>query len=266
MHRLGQLVCRNRKNGLVKFISKKCKNFIGYYENVNWDFRINGESNVLKKLSGQDFSCIFDVGANWGEWSIIAHKMFPDAAINSFEIIQSTAQELRNKMRLRPNIIVNDFGLLDETKDIEVNYYPKKDSTSSIFESKLAPIIHEEGRKIICKVMTGDSYVEDRCIEHIDFLKIDVEGSEEKVLKGFSKMISRGKIDIIQFEYSMRNILSHFLLYDFYSLLVPYGYKIGKIFPDYVDFRDYSFWDENFYMSNFLAVRSDLDHLIRMLS
>ena len=34
-------------------------------------------------------------------------------------------------------------------------------------------------------VVSGDSYVSQKCIDHIDFLKIDVEGMEDKVLRGF---------------------------------------------------------------------------------
>jgi hypothetical protein len=60
--------------------------------------------------------------------------------------------------------------------------------------------------------------------------------------------------------------MSRFLLRDFYQLLEPAGYLVGKIFPNGVDFRPYSPDDENFFGPNFLAVQRKADDLITHLS
>ena len=99
-------------------------------------------------------------------------------------------------------------------------------------------------------------------ITHVDFLKLDVEGAENRVLQGFANALQDRLIDVIQFEYGRANIISKFLLYDFYVLFQKYGYKVGKIYPNYVDFREYSSDDENFLGPNYLAVREELvNHL-----
>ncbi len=116
------------------------------------------------------------------------------------------------------------------------------------------------------QVMTGDSYMKKYGIEHIDFLKVDVEGAESRVLKGFKSALLNKKIDIIQFEYNEYAIVSRFLLIDFYNLLVPHGYKIGKIYTDYVDIRDYDLSHERFVAPNYLAVREDRADLLDLLS
>jgi hypothetical protein len=116
-------------------------------------------------------------------------------------------------------------------------------------------------------VDAGDSYFSSKGLSKIDFLKIDVEGMEGNVLQGFSKTLSQGLIKIIQFEYGMVNISSHFLLKDFYDFLVPYGYRIGKIYPNFVKFRDYSWWrDEDFKGPNFVAVLQTEDEIIPLLA
>jgi len=41
--------------------------------------------------------------------------------------------------------------------------------------------------------------------------------------------------------------------------------KLGKIYPNYVDFREYRFQDEDFLGPNYLAVHSSLESLIESL-
>jgi hypothetical protein len=74
------------------------------------------------------------------------------------------------------------------------------------------------------------------------------------VLVGFSKRLKEQKIKVIQFEYGPLNLDSHFLLKDFYKLLEGNGYRIGKIYPTWIDWTGYSIEKENFILSNFLAV------------
>ena len=75
--------------------------------------------------------------------------------------------------------------------------------------------------------------------------EIDVEGSEFRVLKGFSGRLSAQKIHCVQFEYGAFATQARFLLGDQYSMLAE-SYWIGKIFPRYVNFRDYDWTMEDF--------------------
>jgi hypothetical protein len=109
---------------------------------------------------------------------------------------------------------------------------------------------------IVGRTRRGDDYAREAGIERIDFLKIDVEGMEERVLRGFSGMFDRQAIDVVQFEYGRVNILNRFLLRDAYEFFTACGFVVGKIYPSYVDFRDYALGDEDFLGPNFLACRA----------
>ena len=66
-------------------------------------------------------------------------------------------------------------------------------------------------------------------IEHIHFLKLDVEGHEVAVLRGAQGMLNRGAISMIQFEFGPANIYSRSYFYDFWSLLSD-SYDLSESF------------------------------------
>jgi FkbM family methyltransferase len=233
------------------------------YENADsYEFDRNGEAFVLRAWSGFPLKCIFDVGANVGDWALLARSFFPAAAIHCFEIMGVTAEQLRRRTAGMADVTVNEFGLLDREGEIELRYFP---SVSSI--TTITPYPHEyEHVPAKGRAVPGDAYIEAHGIERIDLLKLDVEGAENLVLKGLDKTISAGRIDAVQFEYGKVCILTKFLLRDFCEYFAARGYRVGKIYPDQVVFRDYDFTHEDFRGSNYLAVRRQRQDLIDAVS
>jgi Methyltransferase FkbM domain len=109
-------------------------------------------------------------------------------------------------------------------------------------------------------IVTGDEYAVAQGLEHIDFLKIDVEGAEYRVLDGFSHLLERGGIRCIQFEYGAFSIQTRVLLADYYERLAA-RYWIGKLFPSGVEFCDYAWTNESFRFANFVCVSRDWPEL-----
>src|SRR4051812_16969568 len=101
--------------------------------------------------------------------------------------------------------------------------------------------------------MRGSDFLQREGIRKVDFLKLNVEGAEHLVLEGLKDQLREQRIRFVQFEYGRVNILTHFLLRDFYQLFATYGYVVGKIYPDHVDFREYELGDEDFLGPNYLA-------------
>lgn len=244
-------------------LAAKCGVFLNCYESASDHEAVNaGERALLAAWSRFNFGCILDVGANVGIWALMAHDCFPECRIHCFEIMASTAEELRRKTADIPQITVNGCGLLDHEGEIELRYFPGVSTITTMtayphqFECVLA-----KGR-----VVTGDGYIERHGIDHVDMIKLDVEGAESLVLKGLAKIISEGRVDVVQFEYGQVSILTKYLLQDFYNFFTVQGYRVGKIYPDYVEFRDYAFEHEDFRGSNYVAVRADRSDLIAAVS
>jgi FkbM family methyltransferase len=245
------------RSGLSGRIDKLLVRLHKEYENLDYDFYKNGEAAVLRKLAATPgFRTVVDVGANRGDWSLIASELFPQATVHSFEIVPETYSRLVQNCGQRNNIVCHNLGLSDMEGTTTVFFSPDRSGVATCVPDFSEQFHKYEPEKIEARVSTGDLFCAAHGSETIDFLKIDVEGYEHKVLKGFEGMLKKGKIKIIQFEYGYINIDTHFLLKDFHEYLGDFEMKVGKIYPSYVDFRAYRYSDEDFYGPNYLAVHS----------
>jgi len=220
------------------------------YENANHHISTNGESRVMKKLSHFDFKVIFDVGANKGEWSSHASKAFSKAQIYAFEPIPEVYSKMANTHTTNPMVTPYNLGLSDKNEEVSFNYFP----SGSVFTSRYEVPGQGQLQKVKVKLVKGSDFAAQNNVAQIDFLKIDTEGSDYLVLKGFENLLQNHKIRVIQFEYNMNNIISKFLLREFFELLNSHGYLVGKIYPNSVEFADYNFKMEDFIGLNYLAV------------
>ncbi|MBE9059873.1 FkbM family methyltransferase [cf. Phormidesmis sp. LEGE 11477] len=257
----GKRAAQKRYTRFWHFVDLLAYHFHRYYQNSNYDFETNGELRAIQVLSKFDLNCIFDVGANVGEWSCLARQHCPDAQIHAFEIADPTFQQLSDNIGDAPNTVINNCGLADVPGIIPLHFVEK----DSVLSSAVKVIFEENSQTIDASVATGDDYLENNHLDSIDLLKIDTEGMDGKVLQGFSKTLKTGKIRFIQFEYGIHNIYANFLLKDFYALLEAHGYQLGKIYPRYVDFHDYSWYYEDFIGPNYLAVLAHETDAIKAL-
>ena len=250
---LPKIIHNVKWNSWADSIEKIGYHFYKQRQNNQYNFDLNGEAWLIKKAQELSLNnTIFDVGANIGDWSIAASKISTN--IHAFEICPPTYAKLNSALATSEKVKINNFGLSNKKGTLEVFYCPEQDELSST----VAVVCSDNIKSIDAEVYRGDEYCLDYKIERIDFLKIDVEGGEPSVLEGFADMLNPDQIPLIQFEYGMVNIESKFLLNDFYKLLTNAGYKVGKLYPDHVKFKDYEYQDENFLGPNYVAASPEI--------
>jgi len=234
----------------------------------------NGEEWLLHELQKQkQIKCVFDVGANTGDWLVLCRKHHPNVSIHAFEIAPPTFAKLSKNTAAFSNIKLNPLGLSDSSGEIDVFLDDSADYLTSAYREVFGPEFEafNRGEKdrsfkaIKARVVRGDVYARENNIQTIDFLKVDVEGMEKSVLRGFSDMLQKGSIQLIQFEYNTTNIASKFLLRDAYQLFNEFGYVVGKLYPNYVEFRKYHYRHEDFCGLNMIAVHKDNLDLQKLL-
>ena len=249
-------ITSNRKKKLLLWFKRKIDFFQNATRNVNNDHKTNGETWLQFKIAKTEPKIVFDVGANKGDWSLSILDQTKTTRVHSFEPNPEVFLKLEQKLKNhRERNIANLCALAYMTGKQEFSI----NSKNNIFSSFYRRINDQDAKSIEVSMISGDQYCRENSIDEIDFLKIDVEGFELEVLKGFSDMIAEKRIKVIQFEYGIMNIHARTFLKDFFDLLEPQGYSIGKLFPKDIEFVKYTYSLDNFEWANYVAVRKDID-------
>lgn len=151
---------------------------------------------------------IFDIGANVGLLCLpFAKILSPKGIVHAFEPDPEVFSDLLENIKINnlTNIICKPLALQDnhELKTITLHKRRaihddgRKNAGLSTIESNPTYVIGEES--VACR--TIDNYVEENSIKQVDFLKIDAEGADSKVLFGSNKTIERF-LPIIVYEFS----------------------------------------------------------------
>jgi len=261
-----QWIGRNRRSAPAKLLHEVASFVESAYWNEGSSLTVNGEGDLLRKLRNSDFKVAFDVGANEGDWVREALAFWPQCHIHAFEVAPPTFQLLTDQVgRSKDNgrVTLNNLGLSDSDSAgvKEMYYFPQHPDLT-------CDLPRHEGYEVVpfeANLCTGDHYIQTHQIDTVDFLKIDVEGAEHRVLKGLADSLAHDKIQCLQFEYGAFATQTRVLLADYYALLSQ-RYWIGKIYPTYVDFRDYDWLMEDFRFANYCGVSKSRPDLRKILA
>lgn len=249
----------------IPWLGKKIYSISNIYNDIfrsySYDFDKNGEGRLISSLPRvlpSSTPIIFDVGANRGDWSLRVKRVFPASQIHCFELSPETYKSLFINLQNEYGVSLNQIGLSDQPGSVVFRDYGRDNGGNTLIHD---PCYVHSGTVVETPAMltTGEIYIKEKSIDHIDFLKIDVEGWEYFVLKGFGTMLSPRSISVIQFEYGYTHGDVHTLMKDFYALLVARGYVVGRLTPHGVHFRPFCY-DLNDFKSgpNFIACAPEL--------
>jgi len=176
--------------------------------------------------------------------------------IYCFEPSAGTYKELQANIKEMKNIEALNFGLSERHEQLTLHSTDESDGLASIYGNN--PLTAFPHRETIC-LTTLDDFCRNRNIQEIDFLKLDVEGHEYKVLLGSREMLTSGKIKIIQFEIGECNIVSRVFFKDFFELLNN-QYMIYRVLPRGIRFvEEYKTINEIFACVNYIAISRALN-------
>lgn len=235
-----------------QFLYRTCKRYVDDFNGEhNCDTFTNGEYQFLQEhVSKTPGAIIFDVGANKGEWARLALQINPSAIIHCFEPVSSSYSKLLQN-NFSSNVICNNFGLDYEAKTVNINIFGDGSEVNSLYFRHDVTIKSTEQIRLE-NLLDYCSY---NSIDHIDYLKIDVEGNEYNVIKGAAEMLQNEQIKIIQFEYGEAYIGARHLLLDIFNLVRNFNYTLYKIMPNGVrKITDYDRLLENFQNANYALI------------
>lgn len=219
--------------------------------NDSGNLRLNGEAWLLDRMREIRPSVVLDVGANRGDWTQEALARLPGVAVHAFEPVPGAFELLRQRFGADPRVALNQLAL---TNDDGGRLRIWTDGSAGTMSSATAPS-GNAGAELLLPSASGDAYVRSSGLHHIDLVKVDVEGHELSVFEGFRATLERGAIDVVQFEFTLWAAIARQWLADYYEVLEPLGYKIGKLLPRRVAWKPYAPEDEQFLRANFVAAR-----------
>mgnify|MGYP006075122841 CR=1 FL=1 len=171
----------------------------------------------LKKKGFSKFEVFFDIGAHRGETIKLFTKNFEIKKMYSFEPSKINFDYLKknslkfNETKKHIRIILENFAFGDKNNDIKIKYLNESssstineiDTSSKYFKKKSFLLYKNKNNEFYVEENTKQKklcdYILDNKITKIDFLKIDTEGYEMKVLLGLEKEFK--KVSIIMFEH-----------------------------------------------------------------
>ncbi len=243
-----------RKKSFQGFYSKLYHlGLYGMNYGVSGDINSNGEMHLLRTLRAritQKNPVLFDVGANVGEYALLLGATFgPGARIYAFEPSTPTWEVLRKNLAHTTIQAVN-VGLSNATEEVKLYRSQELSSMASVYPRQLGDTTVKAYEMI--SLTTLDEFCAKEGIAFIDFLKVDVEGHELKVLEGATRMLSERAIRFIQFEFGGTNIDSKVFLRDFLNTLSP-NYRVYRLVTDGLHPIAYSETMEIFTYTNYFA-------------
>jgi FkbM family methyltransferase len=156
--------------------------FLGEYEKAL--------TEIVTSLLREGDVCL-DVGANFGWYSTIFLKRCgANGQVHAFEPVPPTYRELEENYTLMgspSNVFINNLALGEKEDELTVNLF---EGLSSGHAS-----MSDQGRtdsiSFKCKVVTLDSYLEEKGVGNVNFVKVDIEGAELMFLRGAEKLFAQ---------------------------------------------------------------------------
>jgi|SRR3989344_1266078 len=177
-----------------------CLNLFGHAFEGNNSYEVIlliNEIIILDQYHAEQFFkkdfIVIDAGANSGVFSVFAAHLAPQGRIYSFEPVANTFENLKKNTRDYPGITCINSGLGDEIsqKNIFVN---SRSTLGSVFEDSPFYRTRSDWKEHeSASIMTIDAFVAENNIPRIDFIKIDTEGYEAKILNGAKESIRKWK-------------------------------------------------------------------------
>ncbi|VVM06959.1 2-O-methyltransferase NoeI [Methylacidimicrobium cyclopophantes] len=139
-----------------------------------------------KLLRSHPCRTLVDIGANRGQFALVARRCWPEARIYSFEPLEAPCGRFRKLFAGDSRVHLFPVGIAPERQRRGIHLSRREDSSSLLpmgTQSEFFPGTEEAGR-VEVEVGPLGEWVSAAEIDSPAFLKIDVQGYEAEVLRG----------------------------------------------------------------------------------
>lgn len=165
---------------------------------------------------------VFDVGANIGFYTtLLADLVGPTGRVHSFEPDPLSCGILKHRTARRSNVTANPTAVGDRSGRITLFH-----SRSNRADNRIHASHGETAETVEVPLTTLDAYCEAAGIDHIDAVKMDIQGAEVAALRGFRRTLARTSPRWLLIEFSPEHLRAAGSgPEDFWAILDELGYE-----------------------------------------
>jgi len=235
-------------------IGNQCKAILHCHLNDGIDPDENGEYLLMAQIASTA-QVFIDVGANVGNWSAKFLSLMGDGGKGILVEPNPKAVEALSQLKAEygERLTVVEAAASDQPGRSVFFMEGEAGETSSFLED----FSNTESRAQEVEIVTIDALMRDHGIEYCEFLKIDAEGFDLKVMIGAGEYIRKNAFGVIQFEYNFPWSIAGSTLCEAIRILEAAGYSVFLIKKDGIYKFNYKKYGEFFQYANFAAVSKD---------
>ena len=190
-----------------------------------------GEVNI------EEGDVVVDLGANIGIFALYALHRKAKKVYCVEPYIPYVKSLALNLNKFSSKVVISPIAISDVEDDIKINVNAENNTILSNVYDDYSWDEALNGTDVV-KAMTFEHYLQVNNIEFVDFLKIDIEGSEYRLFKDISVLTLKTKINKIAIEYhwnysNQLNVIAHKLNqagFEFTTFESNSNAKVGKLY------------------------------------
>jgi FkbM family methyltransferase len=160
------------------------------------------EEDILScwEIAAKGAKVVLDVGANAGIYSLAALAIEPDAIVHAFEPTPEIAARLRATAKLNglDHLYVHEAAVFSENGQATLRRFRGELGTNEGMNFISQDISNSGAERV--QTVCLDQFCQDHAIDHVDLLKLDIQGHEHSALEGAEHLIRAGRLGIIFME------------------------------------------------------------------
>ena len=217
---------------------------------------------VSKFLEKNKDNLLIDVGGFEGKYTDELLKYFPESHITIFEPSYEKYLFLTKKFQNNPKVKIENFA----TSNFSGNAKLYSNNTSDTLATLNRRKDKNRGREFLLEeeievIRLSDYWKKVLKNKNIDLLKLDIEGTEIKVIEDIKNNLD--KIHLIQFEFGEANIGSRTFFKDFWDIFNENNFLVYRYTHKnfLIEIKEYTEYDEFFRYTNYIAINQNFKNI-----
>lgn len=188
-------------------------------------------------LRGTPAGVVLDVGANVGDTVQQYRGLFPDATIHAFEPFPGVHRQLVERFAADPRVRPHQAAVAEAsgTRQFYINDLHVTNSLLPVnpvaVEWARPTAVQALDKTVDVRVITLDEFCAAERLDHIDLLKMDIQGGEGMALEGAAGLLARHAVRVIYLEVEFAPLyVGQSFFCDVTRILNRHGYRVFGLY------------------------------------